>query len=50
VAELGFDDICLRFVDHTHPGPGLGNANFTAADLEEIRSLLPRDTRRPYAA
>jgi alkanesulfonate monooxygenase SsuD/methylene tetrahydromethanopterin reductase-like flavin-dependent oxidoreductase (luciferase family) len=49
VADLGFDDICLRFVDHTHPGPGLSNANFTPEDLEEIRSLLPRDHRRPYA-
>jgi alkanesulfonate monooxygenase SsuD/methylene tetrahydromethanopterin reductase-like flavin-dependent oxidoreductase (luciferase family) len=48
VAELGFDDICLRFVDHTYDGPGLGNANFSAEDLEEIRSLLPKDDRNPH--
>jgi alkanesulfonate monooxygenase SsuD/methylene tetrahydromethanopterin reductase-like flavin-dependent oxidoreductase (luciferase family) len=44
LAELGFDDVCLRFVDYREK-PGLGRANFTADDLAEIRSLLPRDTR-----
>jgi alkanesulfonate monooxygenase SsuD/methylene tetrahydromethanopterin reductase-like flavin-dependent oxidoreductase (luciferase family) len=46
LAELGFDDICLRFVDHREKF-GLGRANFTAEDLAEIRSLIPRDPRKP---
>lgn len=49
VADLGFDDICLRFVDHTYQGPGLGHANFSAEDLEQIRALFPKDGRKPYA-
>lgn len=44
VMELGFDDICLRFADYREK-PGLGRANFTAEDLAEIRSLVPRDPR-----
>jgi alkanesulfonate monooxygenase SsuD/methylene tetrahydromethanopterin reductase-like flavin-dependent oxidoreductase (luciferase family) len=49
VADLGFDDICLRFVtDTSGRGAPHANANFTAEDLEEIRSLLPRDERKPY--
>lgn len=43
VAELGFDDICCHFRRE-----GKGGAPFTAADLEEIRSLLPKDDRKPY--
>lgn len=50
VAELGFDDICVRFVDHTRAGADLGSSNFTFEDLEEIRSLLPKDDRPPYAS
>lgn len=48
VAELGFDDICLRFSDHRHQGRTLGTASYTADDLAEIRSLLPKDDRKPY--
>jgi alkanesulfonate monooxygenase SsuD/methylene tetrahydromethanopterin reductase-like flavin-dependent oxidoreductase (luciferase family) len=44
VQELGFDDICLRFVDYREK-PGLGRANFTAEDLAEIRSLLEPHSR-----
>jgi alkanesulfonate monooxygenase SsuD/methylene tetrahydromethanopterin reductase-like flavin-dependent oxidoreductase (luciferase family) len=45
VAELGFDDVCLRFVDYRQKG--LGNANFSADDLEQIRGLVPKDSRGP---
>ncbi len=44
VAELGFDDICLRFVDHREDGSNR-RRNFTTEDLEQIRSLLPKDPR-----
>lgn len=44
LADLGFDDVCLRFVDHA-VGPELGTGNYTAEDLEEIRALVPRDPR-----
>jgi alkanesulfonate monooxygenase SsuD/methylene tetrahydromethanopterin reductase-like flavin-dependent oxidoreductase (luciferase family) len=47
LAELGYDDVCLRFADHRDPGPS--RANFTADDLAEIRSLVERDPRPPYA-
>ena len=48
VADLGYDDICLRFIDHRYDGPDLSNANYTPDDLEEIRSLFPKDPRPPY--
>ncbi|OLT12168.1 hypothetical protein BJF78_24875 [Pseudonocardia sp. CNS-139] len=46
VAELGFDDVCLRFVDHRETGANR-RAQFSAEDLEQIRSLLPKDARVP---
>jgi alkanesulfonate monooxygenase SsuD/methylene tetrahydromethanopterin reductase-like flavin-dependent oxidoreductase (luciferase family) len=50
LAELGFDDVCLRFTDHRHAGPGLSNADYTADDLAEIRALVPADARPAYPA
>jgi alkanesulfonate monooxygenase SsuD/methylene tetrahydromethanopterin reductase-like flavin-dependent oxidoreductase (luciferase family) len=44
--ELGFDDLCLRFVDHRTDPPT--PREFTADDLHQIRSLVPRDLRGPY--
>lgn len=41
LTELGFDDVCLRFVDHKEEAANR-RRNFTAEDLAEIRSLLPR--------
>lgn len=49
IAELGFDDVCLRFVDHRETNANR-TAQFTAEDLELIRSLLPKDTRVPAPA
>ncbi|MBO0714463.1 MAG: LLM class flavin-dependent oxidoreductase [Acidimicrobiales bacterium] len=49
VAELGFDDVCLRFVDHRQR-IGFASPSYSADDLEEIRSLVPKDGRRPYEA
>lgn len=49
VAELGFDDVCLRFVDHRQ-GMGFATPSYSEGDLEEIRSLVPKDGRRPYGA
>jgi hypothetical protein len=42
--ELGFDDLLLVKSDLAHPKP-LYEPDFTAEDLEEIRTLLPVDTR-----
>ncbi|GAA3070074.1 hypothetical protein GCM10010464_37930 [Pseudonocardia yunnanensis] len=49
LAELGFDDVCLRFVDERETG-GRRTAQFTADDLATIRSLLPKDPRSAVAA
>jgi alkanesulfonate monooxygenase SsuD/methylene tetrahydromethanopterin reductase-like flavin-dependent oxidoreductase (luciferase family) len=43
LVELGFDDVCLRFVDYRED-QSHRRLNFTADDLAEIRSLLPKDT------
>ena len=43
LAELGYDDLGLHFYRNGK------RACFTAEDLEQIRSLLPRDQRKPYA-
>jgi hypothetical protein len=42
LVEIGFDDVCLRFVDR-HESPSHRRKNFTMEDLELIRSLLPKD-------
>ncbi|HEY0247213.1 MAG TPA: LLM class flavin-dependent oxidoreductase [Gryllotalpicola sp.] len=42
LAELGFDDVCLRFVDRNE-APSQRRRSFTSEDLEQIRSLLPKD-------
>jgi alkanesulfonate monooxygenase SsuD/methylene tetrahydromethanopterin reductase-like flavin-dependent oxidoreductase (luciferase family) len=49
VADLGFDDVCLRFVDHRQ-GLGFATPSYSDEDLEEIRALVPRDRRKPYEA
>jgi alkanesulfonate monooxygenase SsuD/methylene tetrahydromethanopterin reductase-like flavin-dependent oxidoreductase (luciferase family) len=48
VAALGYDDILLVKADHTRRLP-LYEPDYTAADLAEIRALLPIDDRPPYA-
>lgn len=48
LAELGYDDVCVRFCNHLYRGPGLDAANYTMDDLQEIRSLIPRDECKPY--
>lgn len=40
LAELGFDDVCLRFVTETRPL--IGTANYDAEQLGRIRALVPR--------
>jgi hypothetical protein len=45
VADLGFDDILLAKTDTEHRFGGGFEHDFTMEDLEEIRSLLPRDAR-----
>ncbi|MBO0886272.1 MAG: LLM class flavin-dependent oxidoreductase [Acidimicrobiales bacterium] len=45
VAELGFDDILLAKTDVEHRFGGGFEHDFTAEELEEIRSLLPKDPR-----
>jgi alkanesulfonate monooxygenase SsuD/methylene tetrahydromethanopterin reductase-like flavin-dependent oxidoreductase (luciferase family) len=42
LVELGFDDVCLRFVDRNEEA-SKRRRNFTMDDLELIRSLLPKD-------
>jgi alkanesulfonate monooxygenase SsuD/methylene tetrahydromethanopterin reductase-like flavin-dependent oxidoreductase (luciferase family) len=49
LGEVGFDDVCLRFVDH-RAGFGFATPNFSRDDLEEIRSLAPKDSRKPHNA
>jgi alkanesulfonate monooxygenase SsuD/methylene tetrahydromethanopterin reductase-like flavin-dependent oxidoreductase (luciferase family) len=49
LVELGFDDVCLRFVDYREGGSDR-RRNFNADDLAEIRSLLPKDRRSAVAA
>jgi alkanesulfonate monooxygenase SsuD/methylene tetrahydromethanopterin reductase-like flavin-dependent oxidoreductase (luciferase family) len=45
-AELGYDDVILHKADKARPLPGMGyQHDFTAEELEEIRSLAPRDSR-----
>jgi alkanesulfonate monooxygenase SsuD/methylene tetrahydromethanopterin reductase-like flavin-dependent oxidoreductase (luciferase family) len=44
LSELGFDDVCCVYLDL----PGTTPRDLTADDLEEMRSLIPRDDRRPY--
>ena len=43
LAELGYDDLGLHFYRNGK------RACFTAEDLAQIRALLPRDSRKPYA-
>jgi alkanesulfonate monooxygenase SsuD/methylene tetrahydromethanopterin reductase-like flavin-dependent oxidoreductase (luciferase family) len=45
--ELGFDDILLVKANHEKP-LALYEPDFTLEELEEIRSLLPKDDRKPY--
>jgi alkanesulfonate monooxygenase SsuD/methylene tetrahydromethanopterin reductase-like flavin-dependent oxidoreductase (luciferase family) len=45
VADLGFDDILLAKTDTEHRFGGGFEHDFTMEDLEEIRSLLPKDER-----
>ncbi|HVB05027.1 MAG TPA: LLM class flavin-dependent oxidoreductase [Acidimicrobiales bacterium] len=46
--EIGFDDVILSITDHRSTVlPGPRQYDFTAEVLEEIRSLLPKDVRRP---
>jgi alkanesulfonate monooxygenase SsuD/methylene tetrahydromethanopterin reductase-like flavin-dependent oxidoreductase (luciferase family) len=47
--ELGFDDLLLVKADYPRK-MGLYEADFTVADLEEIRALIPRDERQPITA
>jgi alkanesulfonate monooxygenase SsuD/methylene tetrahydromethanopterin reductase-like flavin-dependent oxidoreductase (luciferase family) len=47
LTELGFDDVCLRFVDHRQRF-GFATPSYSDEDLEEIRSLAPRDARKPF--
>lgn len=48
VSELGFDDILLVKADHTRRH-AIYEADFADGDLEQIRALLPADTRPPYS-
>lgn len=45
VADLGFDDILLAKTDTEHRIGGGFEHDFTMEDLEEIRSLFPKDVR-----
>jgi alkanesulfonate monooxygenase SsuD/methylene tetrahydromethanopterin reductase-like flavin-dependent oxidoreductase (luciferase family) len=47
LADLGYDDILLVKADHTRRAP-LYEPDYTAADLKQIRALLPEDNRPPY--
>lgn len=49
LVELGFDDVCLRFVDHRETQAGR-RRNFNAEDLAQIRSLLPKASNRATSA
>lgn len=49
LAELGFDDVCLRFVNHRE-GFRFATPNFSEEDLDQIRSLVPRDARKAHEA
>jgi alkanesulfonate monooxygenase SsuD/methylene tetrahydromethanopterin reductase-like flavin-dependent oxidoreductase (luciferase family) len=44
---LGFDDILLVHANHEKPG-ALYEPDFSLEDMEEIRTLLPKDDRKPY--
>jgi alkanesulfonate monooxygenase SsuD/methylene tetrahydromethanopterin reductase-like flavin-dependent oxidoreductase (luciferase family) len=46
--EMGFDDLCVKIVDHTK-APGTPRS-YSTDDLEEIRSLVPRDLRVPWSS
>jgi hypothetical protein len=49
--QLGYDDVILNKTDRAHPIPGMGYMHdFTAEELEEIRSLMPKDSRPPVTA
>ena len=49
--ELGYDDVVVHKTDPSHPIPGMGYMHdFTAEELEEIRSLIPKDSRPPVTA
>jgi hypothetical protein len=43
LAELGFDDVLLVKADDANPRP-LYEPDFTVEDLEEIRTLVPKDS------
>lgn len=46
--ELGYDDVIVHKTDPSRPMAGMGYMHdFTVDELEEIRSLIPRDTRQP---
>lgn len=45
IADLGFDDILLAKTDTRHRFGGGFEHDFTMEELEEIRSLVPRDGR-----
>ncbi|MBO0692243.1 MAG: LLM class flavin-dependent oxidoreductase [Acidimicrobiaceae bacterium] len=49
--ELGYDDVIVHKTDRSHPIAGMGYMHdFTAEELEEIRSLIPKDTRAAVTA
>lgn len=47
LAELGFDDVLLMYAGGSK-GERRKQTDFTLADLQRIRALLPEDTRRPW--
>lgn len=48
--SLGYDDVIVHKTDPSRPVAGMGYMHdFTAEELEEIRSLIPKDTRSPVA-
>lgn len=49
--QLGYDDVILNKTDRAHPIPGMGYMHdFTGEELDEIRSLMPKDSRPPVTA
>lgn len=49
--SLGYDDVIVHKTDPANPIPGMGYmVDFTAEELEEIRSLMPKDPRPPVTA
>lgn len=45
--ELGYDDVLLMVRDSRRPEAG---RDFTLENLQEIRALVPPDTRKPYGS